>query len=55
MAKLFGGLIPIQDAIRELKAEGVKDSEEIIKKLMREGRIYEPRKGFLSVLGDSYG
>jgi hypothetical protein len=26
LAKLFGGLIPIQDAIKELRAKGFKDS-----------------------------
>lgn len=55
LAKLSGGLVPIQDAVKELEAEGFEDAEGLIKKLLREGRIYEPRKGFLSVLGDSYG
>lgn len=54
LSKLFGGLIPIQDAIKELRAKGFDKPEELIKKMMSEGRMYEPRKGFLS-LGDAYG
>ncbi|MEM1750081.1 MAG: hypothetical protein QXO91_00680 [Desulfurococcaceae archaeon] len=52
LSKLFGGLIPIQDAINALKKEGFDNPEELIKKLMDEGKIYEPKNGFLSVLSD---
>jgi len=52
LSKLFGGLISIQDAINALKKEGFDNPEELIKKLMDEGKIYEPKNGFLSVLGD---
>jgi predicted transcriptional regulator len=52
LAKLFEGTIPIQDAIKELKTKGFEDPEQLIKKLLRQGRLYEPKNGFLSVLGD---
>jgi predicted transcriptional regulator len=52
LARLFGGLIPIQDAIREFKAKGIEDPELLIKKLLQQGKLYEPKNGFLNVLGD---
>jgi predicted Zn-dependent peptidase len=55
LARLFGGLIPMQDAVKELGAKGFNDPERLIKKLLQQGMLYEPKKGFLSVLGDSYG
>jgi len=55
MAKIFGGLIPIEDAVRELRAKGIDSPEQIIRKMLRDGRLYGPREGFLSFLGDSYG
>jgi len=42
----------MHDAIRELKSKGFNNPERLIKKMLREGRLYGPRKGFLSVLGD---
>ena len=51
LSKLFGGLIPIQDAINVLKKERFDNPEGLIKKMLSEGKIYEPRNGFLSVLG----
>ncbi|MEM1666451.1 MAG: hypothetical protein QXW12_03805 [Nitrososphaerota archaeon] len=39
LSKLFGGLISIQDATRELKAKGFNNPEEVIRKLMSEGKI----------------
>ena len=54
LAKLFGGSIPMEDVIRELKARGFDEPEALIKRLLSEGRVYEARKGFLSVLGDGY-
>jgi predicted transcriptional regulator len=52
LAKLFGGLIPIQDAVKELKAKGFNNPERLIEKLLRQGKLYEPKNGFLSILGD---
>lgn len=52
LSKLFGGLTPVQDAVNALKKEGFDNPEEVIRKLMREGKIYEPRNGFLRLLGD---
>ena len=37
LAKLFGGLISMHDAIRELKAKGFNYPERLIKKMLREG------------------
>jgi hypothetical protein len=55
LAKLFEGTIPIQDAIKELKTKGFNNPERLIEKLLQQGRLYEPKNGFLSVLGDSNG
>jgi predicted transcriptional regulator len=54
LAKFFGGPIPMEDVVRELKARGFDKPEALIKRLLSEGRVYEARKGFLSVLGDGY-
>jgi predicted transcriptional regulator len=54
LAKHFGGSIPMDDALRELKARGFDEPEVLIKRLLSEGRIYEARKGVLSVSGDFY-
>jgi len=52
LSNLFGGIIPVQDAINSLKKEGLESPEKVIGKLMSEGRIFEPKSGFLKVLGD---
>jgi len=52
LSKIFGGLIPMHDSVRELKAKGFEEPERLIKKMLCDGRLYEPRKGFLGVLGD---
>lgn len=52
LSKLFGGLIPTHDAFHALRKEGFNNPEALIKKLLSEGRIYEPKIGFLSFLGD---
>ncbi|MEM3714861.1 MAG: hypothetical protein QXF82_07940 [Nitrososphaeria archaeon] len=55
LSKLFGSLLPIQDVINTLKKEGFDNPEAIIRKLMGEGKIYEPKNGFLKVLGSADG
>lgn len=39
--------IPIVDILAEAENRGIKDAEEILKRMKREGEIFEPRHGFI--------
>jgi replicative DNA helicase Mcm len=44
------GEVPIEDVIAEAESRGIKDAEEIIEKINKEGAIYMPRPGYVRKL-----
>jgi len=46
LVKLFGGLIPIQDAIKELRAKGIDEPERLVKKLLQKVGSTNQKRAF---------
>ncbi len=47
LAQEEGGAIPVEDVIATAEQKGIEEVDETIKKLKREGEIFEPRQGYI--------